>query len=50
LRTIETLSVSDLTRSLLRLSDNVAKRSRDVRILWLPLGLAVVTATLLRLL
>jgi dCTP deaminase len=50
LRTIETLSVSDLTRSLLRLSDNVAKLSRDVRILWLPLGLAVVTATLLRLL
>jgi dCTP deaminase len=50
LRTIETLSVSDLTRSLLRLSDNVAKLGRDVRILWLPLGVVVVTAILLRIL
>ncbi|HEX6701701.1 MAG TPA: dCTP deaminase [Gaiellaceae bacterium] len=50
LRTIETLSVSDLTRALLRLSDNVSTLSRDVRVLWIPLGLAVIAAILLRVL
>jgi dCTP deaminase len=55
LRTIETLSVSDLTRSLLRLSDNVATLTgdvatltRDVRLLWIPLGIAIVVAILTR--
>ncbi len=50
LRTIETLSVSDLTTALLRLSDNVSTLSRDVRVLYIPIGLAVVAAILLRLL
>jgi dCTP deaminase len=48
LRTIETLSVSDLTRALLRLSDNVSTLSRDVRILWIPVGLAILVAIVLR--
>jgi dCTP deaminase len=49
LRTIETLSVSELTQALLRLSDNVATLSRDVRLFGVPLGLALVAALLIRL-
>jgi hypothetical protein len=48
LRTIETLSVSDLTRALSRMSDNVATLSRDVRVFQLPIGIAVAAALLLR--
>jgi dCTP deaminase len=48
LRTIETLSVSDLTRALLGLSDNVATLTRDVRVLWIPIALAIVIAIILR--
>jgi dCTP deaminase len=47
LRTIETLSVSDLTRALLNLSDNVAVLTRDQRIFLIPVGLAVVIALVL---
>lgn len=43
LRTIETLSVSDLTQALLRLSDNVGTLTRDVRVWGFPLA----TGTLL---
>jgi len=50
LRTIETMSVSDLTTALLRLSDNVATLSRDVRILWVPIGIALLVAILIRIL
>ena len=50
LRTIETMSVSDLTAALLRLSDNVATLSRDVRILWVPIGIALLVAILIRIL
>jgi len=49
LRTIETLSVSDLTNALLRLSDNVATLSRDVRVIWIPVGIAIFAAVVLRL-
>jgi dUTPase len=48
LRTIETLSVSDLTRSLLRLSDNVAALSRDVRKVYLPIALAILVAVVVQ--
>jgi dCTP deaminase len=48
LRTIETLSVSDLTRSLLRLSDNVAALSRDVRRVYLPIALAILVAVVVQ--
>jgi dCTP deaminase len=48
LRTIETLSVSDLTQALLRLSDNVATLSRDVRVVGIPVGIAVFVAVLAR--
>ncbi len=48
LRTIETLSVSDLTEALLGLSANVSTLSRDVRILWVPLVIALVVAIILR--
>lgn len=44
LRTIETLSVSDLTQALLRLSDNVSTLTRDVRVAWVPIGLGVLIA------
>jgi hypothetical protein len=44
LRTIETLSVSDLTQALLRLSDNVSTLSRDVRIFLIPIGVGVAVA------
>ena len=44
LRTIETLSVSDLTRAQLRLSDSVAALSRDVRTVYLPIALAILVA------
>jgi dCTP deaminase len=51
LRTIETLSVSDLTRALLRLSDNVSELSNDVgalaryvKVVWVPVAIAVVAA------
>jgi len=48
LRTIETLSVSDLTRSLLRLSDSVAALSRDVRKVYLPIALAILVAVVVQ--
>jgi hypothetical protein len=48
LRTIETLSVSDLTRSLLRLSDNVSALSRDVRRVYLPIALAILVAVVVQ--
>lgn len=48
LRTIETLSVSDLTQALLRLSDNVGTLTRDVRYFLIPVALAIVIAVLLR--
>ncbi|HKG36223.1 MAG TPA: dCTP deaminase [Solirubrobacterales bacterium] len=51
LRTIETLSVSDLTRALLRLSDNVSELSNDVgqlaryvKVVWIPVAIAVLVA------
>ncbi len=44
------MSVSDLTTALLRLSDNVATLSRDVRILWVPIGIALLVAILIRIL
>lgn len=46
LRTIETLSVSDLTQALLRLSDNVGALTNDVRRYGLPLTSAVFLAVL----
>jgi dCTP deaminase len=46
LRTIETLSVSDLTQALLRLSDNVGALSRDVRRWGFPLAVGVFLAVL----
>jgi dCTP deaminase len=48
LRTIETLSVSDLTEALGRLSDNVSTLSRDVRVFLIPIAIAVVVALVLR--
>jgi len=48
LRTIEKLSVSDLTRSLLRLSDSVAALSRDVRKVYLPIALAILVAVVVQ--
>jgi hypothetical protein len=48
LRTIVTLSVSDLTRSLLRLSNNVAALSRDVRKVYLPIALAILVAVVVQ--
>src|SRR5919108_984683 len=48
LRTIETLSVSDLTRSLLRLSDSAAALSRDVRRVYLPIALAILVAVVVQ--
>jgi dCTP deaminase len=48
LRTIETLSVSDLTRALLRLSDSVAALSRDVRKVYLPIALAILVAVVVQ--
>ena len=48
LRTIETLSVSDLTRALLRLSDGVAALSRDVRRVYLPIALAILVAVVVQ--
>lgn len=48
LRTIETMSVSDLTRALLRLSDNVSTLTRDVRVFLVPVGIAVLVAIVLR--
>jgi dCTP deaminase len=51
LRTIETLSVSDLTRALLRLSDNVSELASDVsqltryiKAVWIPVGVALLVA------
>jgi deoxycytidine triphosphate deaminase len=50
LRTIETLSVSDLTRALLGLSDNVATLSRDVRKFYAPIGIAILVAVIVQIL
>lgn len=50
LRTIETLSVSDLTRALLRLSDSVGTLSRDVKLFFLPVGVAVLLAVVVQIL
>ena len=49
LRTIERMSVSELTNALVRLSDNVATLSRDMRLFWIPLGLAFAAIVLDRL-
>jgi dCTP deaminase len=49
LRTIETLSVSDLTQALLRLSDNVATLTRDARYVGLPIAIALFVAIIARL-
>lgn len=53
LRTIETLSVSDLTKALLRLSDNVSALSTDVsqlaryvKAIWIPLAVAVLSVVI----
>jgi dCTP deaminase len=46
LRTIETLSVSDLTQALLRLSDNVGTLTRDVRVWGFPLAVGILLAVL----
>lgn len=46
LRTIETLSVSDLTQALLRLSDNVGTLTRDVRVWGFPLATGILLAVL----
>jgi dCTP deaminase len=48
LRTIETLSVSDLTRALLRLSDSVSTLSRDVQKIYLPIGIAILIAVIVQ--
>jgi hypothetical protein len=55
LRTLEPISVPDLTRALIRLSDDVAALgrdvatlSRDVRLLWLPVGAALIATILSR--
>jgi dCTP deaminase len=50
LRTIETLSVSDLTRALIGLSDNVAMLSRDVRKFYAPIGIAILIAVIVQIL
>jgi hypothetical protein len=49
LRTIETMSVSDLTQALLRLSDSVSLLSRDLRKYLLPIGLAILIAVAVQL-
>jgi dCTP deaminase len=46
LRTIETLSVSDLTQALLRLSDNVGTLTRDVRNFGFPIAIGIFLAVL----
>jgi len=46
LRTIETMSVSDLTRALLTLSGNVESLSRQFRYFWIPVGIVVLLALL----
>lgn len=46
LRTIETMSVSDLTRALLTLSGNVESLSRQFRYFWVPVGIVVLLALL----
>jgi dCTP deaminase len=48
LRTIETMSISDLTRALLTLSDSVAALSRDVRKVYLPISLAILVAVVVQ--
>ena len=42
------MSVSDLTRALLRLSDSVATLSRDVRNVYLPIALAILVAVVVQ--
>lgn len=46
LRTIETMSISDLTQALLTLSDNVNVMTRQLRFFWIPLIIVVVAAIL----
>ena len=48
LRTIETLTVSALTRPLLKLADSVAALSRDVRRVYLPIALAILVAVVVQ--
>lgn len=50
LRTIETLSVSDLTRALLGLSDSVSTLSRDVQKIYLPIAVAILVAVVVQIL
>jgi len=46
LRTIETMSISDLTQALLTLSDNVNTMTRQLRLFWIPLAIVVIAAIL----
>jgi branched-subunit amino acid aminotransferase/4-amino-4-deoxychorismate lyase len=46
LRTIETMSISDLTQALFTLSQNVDRMARTLRYFWIPLGIAVFAALL----
>lgn len=46
LRTIETMSISDLTQALFTLSQNVDRMARTLRYFWIPLGIAVLAALL----
>jgi dCTP deaminase len=44
LRTIETMSVSELTGALVNMSRSVTQLSRDMRYFWIPVGLAFLAA------
>lgn len=44
LRTIETMSVSDLTNALLTLAGDIKKLTHTVNIFWIPLGLTLIVA------
>jgi len=46
LRTIETMSVSDLTQALMNLSDNVATLTKNVQLFWLPVVITILGAVL----
>ncbi|MEA3311371.1 MAG: dCTP deaminase [candidate division WOR-3 bacterium] len=44
LRTIETMSVSDLTQALISISSSVDQLSKQMRLFWIPIGLLAVMA------
>ena len=44
LRTIETMSVSELTTALVNMSRSVGQLSRDMRYFWIPVGLTFLAA------